>query len=159
MSTGALPSAATIRHAIEIYLAHAYDAPPPPPVAARVAAVRDTPDETIFDSPVLERRDEPERPRYALRLGNRDYPFMKLAIEWLPSRRRWLFMTDTHDQHVCPAPDDPERAPFMALMARNRAIAAEVEEAWRRAGIDTFRGFLAEELARRKRALAQRPRT
>jgi hypothetical protein len=35
-------------------------------------------------------------------------------------------------------------------MAHNRALAAKIEDAWRAQGIDTFRGFLDDDLARRR---------
>ncbi len=150
MQNGTRPPAAIIWRAIETWLAVAYGDAVPAQVVAHVASLRQCDPAQMLESPAFERTPEHDPTRYALRLGNRDYPFMKLVIERLPTRGAWFFLADTHDRHVCPAPGDPEHGAFTALMARNRAVAAAIEEAWRAQGIETFRGFLEDELARRR---------
>jgi hypothetical protein len=144
------PPPATVWLAIETWLAIAHEGAAPPEVSALLAALRRHDASVMFESPVFERGAGDPPTRYALRLGNRAYPFMKLVIERLPTRNTWLFTADTHDRHICPAPGDPEHGAFTELMAHNRALAAKIEDAWRAQGIDTFRGFLDDDLARRR---------
>src|SRR3954453_18134318 len=98
------PSPRVVWKAVGVYLAMAYDGAPvdplgvpsgtPSAVRARLETLRSTPDPAFYDCPVLERgpaavtgatpppaagREGDEGPtRYALRLGNRAYPHMKL---------------------------------------------------------------------------------
>jgi hypothetical protein len=143
--TGCPPSELLDR-AIALYLAHAYDGAAPPRIVALGEAVRAT--DGRYDCAAFEREGDD---RYALRLGNRHYPHMKLVVERLPRRDVWVFRADTHDQHVTVDPTDPEFPAFQELMARNRATAAAIESAWEHAGIDTFRAFLRRDLDARLR--------
>lgn len=143
MSLTDRPTPATVGHAIDEYLRLAYEGPPPPPVAALADAVRRAPPDGLYACPAFERDGEA---RYALRLGNRYYPHMKLVIERLPSGEAWFFRADTHDQHVTVEPSDPDYPAFQTLTAHNRAIAAAIESAWTRDGLDTFRAFLRRDL-------------
>ncbi|MDB4928201.1 MAG: hypothetical protein JWM10_685 [Myxococcaceae bacterium] len=142
------PSAEAVGRAIDLYLARAYDGPAPPRVAALVDAVRASPDGRVYDSAAFERDGED---RYALRLGNRAYPHMKLVVERIPRRDAWFFRADAHDQHVSIDPSDPDFPAFQALMAHNQATAAAIESAWEEAGLDTFRAFLRRDLDARRR--------
>lgn len=144
------PPPATVWRAIDTWLLIAYEGSVPHEVSAMLNTLRLHDPGAMFESSVFERGVGEPPTRYALRLGNRAYPFMKLVIERLPTRDTWLFTADTHDRHICPAPDDPEHAAFTDLMAHNRALAAKIEDAWRAQGIDTFRGFLDDDLARRR---------
>ena len=143
------PAPTEVWRAVEIYLASAYGGKPPPAAARqRLEQLRSAGDENFYDSPVLE-RDSPNEPkRYMLRLGNRFYPHMKLAIEGSPDRQ-YLFRADTHDRHCRPAPDSREYAAFCELMQANQQIAEEIESAWEKAGVRTFKQFLREDLAKR----------
>jgi len=147
MSLTERPTPATVGHAIDEYLRFAYEGPLPPPVAALVEAVRRAPPDGLYECSAFERDGES---RYALRLGNRYYPHMKLVIERLPSREAWFFRADTHDQHVTVEPSDPDYPAFQALTARNRTIAAAIESAWTHDGLDTFRAFLHRDLDARR---------
>ncbi len=144
------PPPATVWRAIETWLAIAYEGAAPHEVSALLDTLRRHDPAAMFESPVFERGAGDPPMRYALRLGNRAYPFMKLVIERLPTRDTWLFTADTHDRHICPAPGDSEHGAFTELMDHNRALAAKIEDAWRAQGIDTFRGFLGDDLARRR---------
>jgi hypothetical protein len=140
------PPAEDLDRAIALYLARAYDGPPPPRVAALVDAVREARGD--YASPAFERDGDD---RFALRLGNRAYPHMKLVVERLPRRDAWFFRADAHDQHVTVAPSDPDFPAFQELMARNRATASAIESDWEAAGLDTFRAFLRRDLDARRR--------
>ena len=144
------PPPATVWRAIDAWLSVAYAGSAPREVSALLDTLRRQEPGLRFESSVFERSNGEPPTRYALRLGNRLYPFMKLVIERLPARNTWLFTADTHDRHICPAPGDPEHEAFTGLMAHNRALAATIEDMWRAQGIDTFRGFLGDDLARRR---------
>jgi hypothetical protein len=128
--------------AIRAYLAAAYDgAAAPALVDDRLASLRRAEGDAFYASEAWERGDD----RYALRLGNRFYPHMKMALLAVPGARA-LFLADTHDRHFreLVQTQDPR---FAELMARNERIARAVEEAWAAAGLLTPRAYLQEQLA------------
>ena len=88
--------------------------------------------------------------RYSIRLGNRYYPHMKLAIERSPDGQGYLFRPDTHDGHCCPPADHPEYGAFRQMMERNSAIASQIEAALAEQGLPTFKTYLQQDLQRRQ---------
>lgn len=144
------PSAITVGRAIESYLQCAYESAPPTPIAALLEKVRAAPADGFYECGAFERDTPRGGERYALRLGNRYYPHMKLIVEHLPSRDAWFFRADTHDDHVSVAPSDPDYPAFQAMTANNRAVAAAIESAWAADGLDTFRAFLRRDLDARR---------
>jgi hypothetical protein len=128
--------------AVEVYLSAAYDAAPPPAVADRLSLLRVAREEVFFECAAFECCED----RYALRLGNRYYPHMKLVVEAGPGGRA-VFRADTHDSHFHDLVD-PSDAKLVELMARNATIARAIEEAWAACGLLTARGHLRRELAR-----------
>jgi hypothetical protein len=153
MDDAQLPPPEVVMKAVAIFLEQAYDGPPPPHVQARVAELERPTPEPFYERAAFERepRDAPQR--YALRLGSRYYPHMKLVIERMPSHPQWFFRADTHDRHVQVDRSDPDWEPFQALMARNQEVAASIEAAWDRVDIGTFKRFLRRDLeARRSRS-------
>ena len=152
------PSAPVVYAAIDAYLRTIYGAAgPPSAVRDRVATLRAAPPEDLFDSPVFE--PDPAQPpaRFALRLGNKFYPHMKLVIERSPDGRSHLFRADTHDRHVRPPPGSREHAQFCQLMELNQKAAEAVEAEWARLGVPTFKEYLRQDLARRTAAAAIPP--
>ena len=98
-------------------------------------------------------RDSRDGPvRYALRLGNRHYPHMKLVIDRAPDGRSYLLRADTHDAHCQPRPGSRESASFAELARQNRAVAEAIEARWEAVGLPTFKKFLRDDLERRKAA-------
>jgi hypothetical protein len=96
-------------------------------------------------------RDNRDGPaRYALRLGNRHYPHMKLVIDRAPDGRSYLLRADTHDAHCQPRPGSRESAAFAELARQNRAVAEAIEARWEAVGLPTFKKFLRDDLERRK---------
>lgn len=149
MSSEERPPPSTVWQAIDTYLRIAYEGAAPARITARLAELRACCEEAFYESPVFEREPKESPRRYALRLGNRHYPHMKLVVEGLPSQREWFFRADTHDHHARPEPTDPDHEAFCALMERNRVISCAVEAAWRGEGISTFQEFLRRDLERR----------
>lgn len=151
MASAGRPGTAVVWKAIEAYLRGAYDEDGPPTmVSSRLAQLRGCDEEAFYASPVLERDPKDCPCRYALRLGSRYYPPMKMVIERLPGREDWVFRADTHDDHVCPPPWDAEHKPFRELMERNRAVARVIEGRWHDEGLATFKDFLQHDLEERR---------
>jgi hypothetical protein len=65
-----VPSPGSIWLAIDVYIKHAYDGPPPTAVQKRLDALHEQPTETFFECGVLERDQNSVPSRYNLRLGN-----------------------------------------------------------------------------------------
>lgn len=143
------PPPCDILAAIEAYLAVAYGgAEPSPDVRARLEECRAAGD-ALLESGRVERGPGEAPKQYALRLGNRVYPHMKLVVEATPDGAGHLFRADTHDRHVRPAPTSPDYKPFCELMEKNQAIAEAVEASWDRLGLPTFKRYLRRDLERR----------
>jgi hypothetical protein len=146
-----LPDPSQVLGAIETYIAIAYDGAPPTTVRSQILTLKSW-GGPFFAAPVFAATGDPSAPRRTLRLGNRHYPHMKLAMEPSPDGAKYLFKADTHDRHICPAESSAEYAPFKKLMQDNQQIAERIEAAWAKQGIATFKTFLQEDLARRQQA-------
>src|SRR5947207_9179690 len=132
-----LPQPVDVFRAVEIYLKHAYfDAAAPATIKARIEQLRAAQD--LYSSSALERDSNDNPTRYSLRLGNKNYPHMKLTIDRRPDGAGFLFRADTHDRHICPRPDSKEYVMFREMMDQNQKMAQEIEQAWAKAGIPTF---------------------
>jgi CheY-like chemotaxis protein len=90
--------------------------------------------------------------RYALRLGNDRYPFMKFVVQEHLVNGEYFFSVDTHDQLEI-RPDNPEYTEWQRLKGYNRRLKLEIEDQWDRAGLPTNADLrvLMEELARVER--------
>ena len=149
------PDPPVVWRAIDAFLKVAYGGPPPSAVRSRLETLHALDASSFYDSPVFEHRGEGATARIFLRLGNRYYPHMKLAIERRPDRHGYLFRADTHDSHCCPVPTSREYPSFRQLMEMNQAVAHAIEAAWEREELPTFKTFLKEDLARRQVAAVQ----
>lgn len=74
--------------------------------------------------------------RYSLRLGNRNYPFMKLVLQEHLLPGEYFFAVDTHDQMEI-KPDYPDYEQWSAVRRFNRELKRQIEQALAQAGIDT----------------------
>jgi len=90
--------------------------------------------------------------RYALRLGNERYPFMKFVVQEHLVNGEYFFSVDTHDQ-LDIRPANPEYDEWQRLKAYNRRLKHEIEDQWDRTGLPTNADLrvLMEELARVER--------
>lgn len=90
--------------------------------------------------------------RYALRLGNDRYPFMKFVVQEHLVNGEYFFSVDTHDQ-LDVRPDNPEYPEWQRLKGYNRRLKLEIEDQWDKAGLPTHADLrvLMEELARVER--------
>jgi hypothetical protein len=137
---------------VEVYLQSAYaGGKPPTAVMQRLETLRNTPREEFYECPVFERDAPGGKPasRYAIRLGNKIYPHMKIVIEPAPSGGGHFFRADTHDRHIRPTPNSREYKAFCELMETNQSVAEQIESAWAERGLPTFRQFLRQDLSRR----------
>jgi hypothetical protein len=130
---------------VEAYLAVAYDGPCPAVVEERLSKVRQANAAELYECGAFERPDDH---RYALRLGNRFYPHMKLVVEASPSGGA-LFRADTHDRHFLDLVG-PGQTELEALMARNQTIAQAVEDAWAACQLPTTREYWRAAMASRR---------
>ena len=125
------------RRALEIYVARAYPAGAPRrlrlPDFSRAAdageALAGFEDETG-------RGGRGRARRYALRLGNSRYPFMKLVVQEHLLAGEFTFAVDTHDEMEV-KPSFPDYDAWVALRALNRGLKEEIEAEWDRAGVPT----------------------
>jgi len=95
--------------------------------------------------------------RYALRLGNRRYPFMKFVVQEHIVNGEYFFSVDTHD-NLDIRPGAPDYDEWERLKGFNRALKTEIESAWDRAGLPPNSALraLMEELARVERESEKR---
>lgn len=74
--------------------------------------------------------------RYSMRLGNRNYPFMKLLLQEHLLAGEFYFAVDTHDQMEIDA-SFPDYEQWMAVRRFNCELKRRIEESFEYAGLDT----------------------
>lgn len=125
-----------LQRAVAIYQELAYgpgrgrrliDCPPDSGCAAVLAMFQQEATETICGAPCH---------RYTLRLGNRNYPFMKLLLQEHLVPGEFFFGVDTHDQMEI-KPDFPDYEQWMAVRKFNRELKRQIECAFAAGGVDT----------------------
>jgi len=149
---------AHVRRAVALYMTHAF---PDGGEARRPANVREL--EDVADIHRLLARfervhaDDGGFERFALRLGNARYPFMKFVVQEHLVDDEYFFSVDTHDNLEI-RPDNPDYEEWERLKTYNRELKRKVEAAWESAGLPTNTGLraLAEEIARVEREEAKR---
>lgn len=124
-----------LRRVLEVYRETAWgDAAPalpePPgadddPIASVLGMFRD---ESLREGDLATRR-------FTLKLGNPRYPFMKLVLQEHLVEGEFFFGVDTHDRMFDLEGDEAHR--FERLKRFNLEIKAEVEDAWKHAGLPT----------------------
>jgi CheY-like chemotaxis protein len=76
------------------------------------------------------------RVRYTLRLGNRNYPFMKLVLQEHLVAGEFIFAVDTHDDMEI-KPDFPDYEAWMAVRRFNRKLKTDIESQLASEGVPT----------------------
>lgn len=74
--------------------------------------------------------------RYSLRLGNRNYPFMKLLLQEHLVAGEFYFAVDTHDQMEI-KPDFPDFEAWMAVKRFNKELKGKIEAQLAAEGLHT----------------------
>jgi hypothetical protein len=146
-----LPLAGQLKKAIGIYLRLAYPGGPAPDfVTARVKPVLAAAQDQPSDPAWFETARKQERAVYRLRLGQKDYPHMKLSIEEAPDGSCYLYFADAHDSHLY-APEGSPDAQGLALVRKSNAqLVTQIETAWTQENLPTFRGYLRQSLAKKQ---------
>ncbi len=81
---------------------------------------------------------------YFLRLGNVNYPHMKLAIlECSGIEGEYIFSVDNHDRHFVVEKNTPDIEAFEEVQRNNLRLKKEIESAWANYNIPTEATFLA----------------
>lgn len=74
--------------------------------------------------------------RFSMRLGNRNYPFMKLLLQEHLVAGEFFFAVDTHDQMEI-GPEFPDFEQWQAVRRFNGDLKRQIEESFAQAGLDT----------------------
>lgn len=103
--------------------------------------------------------DAPHSRRFALRIGNHRYPFMKFVLQEHLVAGEFYFDVDTHDRLDVPT-ETPDYEQWLALKRFNRELKLRIERAWVAAGLPTSADLaaLCSELARDEVKLGGRGR-
>ena len=81
--------------------------------------------------------------KYMLRLGNQNYPHMKLGIERCAGGDRFVLVVDTHDRHMPFDPTLPGSEDLAELIESNSRLKTEIEDRWKDAGLPTQSDILS----------------
>lgn len=146
-------TAQRLRSAVDLYLQLAY--PHGLPSRVKLPSALDTSDDVdeILSGFLNETRTSGPIPvrRFALRLGNEQYPFMKLVLQEYLLADEFVFVVDTHDDMDI-KPNYPDYERWQALRESNAKLRERIEATWREADLDTCLRLRAraEELAARR---------
>jgi hypothetical protein len=138
--------------AVRLYLEEAYgDATLPPAVQARLEWPAGDSLATLAEAEVFERTPDDTPPeqcdRIRLRLGNPQYPHMKLGADRVPDTDQWVLAVDCHDRQLLTVVPESERAALEALLRRNNDLKTRIERRWSEAGLPTFERYIRGRLA------------
>jgi len=144
-----LPSAEDVARAVEIYLAKAYEGHPTPaselfqiPAGADVAAwlMSDLVERSPDASQINQVRS------FALRMGNRLYPHMKLRLSRPPNDTVFVFSVDTHDAMLKAPPGSEDYDMLEELKEHNASVAKAINIAWQQSGLLTEHVYLRQKI-------------
>lgn len=126
---------AVLSRAVGIYWSKAYaDSGAMPDFAGR--NISDPEDVlTLFEKTVVE-TDGLQCTRYTIRLGNRNYPFMKLLLQEHLIADEYYFGVDSHDEMEV-KPHYPDYEAWMQVLQFNQNLKRDIESAFAAAGLDT----------------------
>ncbi len=138
-----LPPVGTLQRAAKIFLDIAYgDANPPPEVLKRMAPINAADPSQPCHREWFEISSKEEvNPSLRLRLGQKNYPHMKMLLQPSPDLDGYLFFADSHDRHLFTAVES-EAAALAALRQANAEITRTIEKQWEQAGVPTFQSYL-----------------
>ncbi len=147
-----LPSAAQLAGAIETYLQLAYEGTTRPPTLQRVLPVDGFDPGAYLMSDAVE-RTPPDAAMddvraFAIRLGNCQYPNMKLRLSRPPKEDVLLLSVDSHDAMLQVPPDSPDYDALEAMKAFNAELTGRIQTAWDRDDLPTENRHLREAIDR-----------
>ncbi len=140
---------AHVRRAVDVYLAHAWpesEGQRPVPSAADLEGLTSL--DELFGRFERVSGGGGGLKRYALRLGNQRYPFMKFIVQEHLVNGEYFFSVDTHDNLEI-RPDNPDYEEWERLKDYNRQLKRTIESGWEQAELPTNADLkcLLEELA------------
>ena len=130
---------ATVTKAVAIYLDLAYGGGARPRRMPDLSAPADAGWRDVlglFQKEELESDSGRTSVRYSFRLGNRNYPFMKLVLQEHLLSDEFCFVVDTHDEMEI-KPDYPDYDAWMAVRRFNHGLKRKIEAQFAAEGIDT----------------------
>jgi len=135
-----------LRRATEIYLGLAYPSGKvPEAVERRLIWAEGCTADVLLSRPPFERAGKAlgrPAPIFALRLGNKRYPHMKLQVQpWL-NEAGFMLSVNTHDQVTGLDGSQVDAHAFRDLQSENQRLKEAIEETWDRAGLPTFLRYL-----------------
>ncbi|HUW99669.1 MAG: hypothetical protein WBD63_10280 [Phycisphaerae bacterium] len=147
---------AMLAEAVRIYLEEAYgEAPAPAEVRKRLEWGEGGSLEALASGEAFERTPTDAPPlecmHIRLRLGNRQYPHMKLSADRVPGSDDWVLTVDCHDRHIVGSAPEEQRAALEAMFRENAALKGRIERRWTQAGLPTFENFIRGRLGERGR--------
>ncbi len=128
-----------VTKAVDLYLDRAYGTGPHPNRMPDQSLPEDAASEqvlTLFQRDVVEGKSGQNCLRYAIRLGNRNYPFMKLLLQEHIMPGEYFFAVDTHDEMDI-KPDYPDYDAWMAVRKFNLGLKQEIEADLSKANLPT----------------------
>ena len=128
---------AHVRRAIELYMERAW--PPSSATTPRFDPKKLeslTTLEELFDQFEVVDRNRNDFVRFALRLGNQRYPFMKFIVQEYLVAGEFFFSVDTHD-NIDVRPSTPDYEEWQTLKQFNRELKEEIEGSWAAAELPT----------------------
>jgi hypothetical protein len=135
-----------LRRAVDVYLKLAYPSGEiPDPVRRRLVWPQGQAAESMLTKPPFERAGKvpgQQTPIYALRLGNTQYPHMKLQIQTWPNSAGFMLSVNTHDQVAGLDLAAADAQAFRHLQAENQRLKETIEQAWDDEGLPTFLRYL-----------------
>jgi hypothetical protein len=153
-------SAHILQQAIGLYLEHAYPGGNAPVATlGRISAILELDSGAFVPESCLEKDNSASFGGFSLRLGQPNYPHMKLIIEPVPVGGAGgggmvgsdiLLRVDTHDRHLHAAPGSPDAAWLASIRTSNRVLTDQIESAWAKAGLPTFKEYLRQQLQARR---------
>ncbi len=144
-----LPTAREIGLAIDIFLSEAYQAGPPPatdrfrpPEGCQPAKwlMTDVTERSPVDEPLDMIRS------FAMRIGNSQYPHMKLRLSRPPSDSVFIFTVDAHDAMLSAPADSADRQALEDLKSHNGLVAQAIVARWEQANLLTEHGYLRQKM-------------
>ncbi|MCY2960509.1 MAG: response regulator [Planctomycetota bacterium] len=152
---------AIVRRAVAIYLEIAWpgDGFPRPRLDVKDLESASTLDALFARFDPQPTRDRGSQKRHTLRLGNRQYPFMKFVVQEYLVDAEYFFAVDTHDE-LDVKPTDRDYPAWMELKRTNARLKREIEAAWARECLPTYGDLrvIAEGLAKIEREGEKRAR-
>lgn len=124
-----------VERAVSIYQDLAYGSVAPKRRMATVAAAGNGP-LGLFHQEQVECVPGHACQRFSMRLGNRNYPFMKLLLQEHLIAGEFFFAVDTHDQMEI-GPEFPDYEQWMAVRKFNGELKRRIEDSFEQAGLDT----------------------